>query len=61
MADAPRRDEGSDAAEQRLNRLLNMILESAVAALGFDAATVSPPQRQLRDRGGDQSAVHRAR
>jgi hypothetical protein len=39
MADAPRRDE--DAAEQRLNRLLNMILESAVAALGFDAATVS--------------------
>jgi hypothetical protein len=41
MADAPRRDEGSDAAEQRLNRLLNMILESTVAALGFDAATVS--------------------
>jgi hypothetical protein len=41
MADAPLRDEGSDAAEQRLNRLLNMILESTVAALGFDAATVS--------------------
>ncbi len=41
MADAPLRDEGSDAAEQRLNRLLNMILQSAVEALGFDAATVS--------------------
>jgi hypothetical protein len=41
MADAPQRDEGPDAAEQRLNRLLNMILESAVEALGFEAATVS--------------------
>jgi GAF domain-containing protein len=40
MADVPQRD-GSDAAETRLNRLLNMILESAVEALGFDAATVS--------------------
>src|SRR5205085_9214275 len=41
MADAPRRDDGPDAAEVRLNRLLNLILESAVEALGFDAATVS--------------------
>ena len=41
MADAPQREEGWDAAEQRLNRLLNMILESAVEALGFEAATVS--------------------
>jgi hypothetical protein len=41
MADAPKSDEGADAAEQRLNRLLNMILESAVEALGFEAATVS--------------------
>ena len=30
-----------NAAEVRLNRLLNMILESAVEALGFDAASVS--------------------
>src|SRR3954463_11779111 len=41
MADAPFRDEGPDAAEVRLNRLLNLILEAAVEALGFDAATVS--------------------
>jgi hypothetical protein len=41
MADPPRHDEGPDAAEVRLNRLLNLILESAVEALGFDAATVS--------------------
>jgi GAF domain-containing protein len=41
MADAPMREDESDAAEVRLNRLLNMILESAVEALGFDAATVS--------------------
>jgi ANTAR domain/GAF domain len=40
MAHVPQR-EGPDAAETRLNRLLNMILESAVEALGFDAATVS--------------------
>jgi ANTAR domain/GAF domain len=40
MADVPQR-EGPDAAETRLNRLLNMLLESAVEALGFDAATVS--------------------
>src|SRR5439155_18330326 len=30
-----------DAAEVRLNRLLNLLLEAAVEALGFDAATVS--------------------
>jgi len=41
MADAPQREDGPDAAEVRLNRLLNLILESAVEALGFDAATVS--------------------
>jgi hypothetical protein len=32
---------GADAAETRLNRLLNLILETAVEALGFDAAIVS--------------------
>ena len=41
MADATRREDGPDAAEVRLNRLLNLILESAVEALGFDAATVT--------------------
>src|SRR3954463_9023007 len=41
MADPLQREEGPDAAEVRLNRLLNLILESAVEALGFDAATVS--------------------
>jgi GAF domain-containing protein len=41
MADPQERDDGPDAAEVRLNRLLNLILESAVEALGFDAATVS--------------------
>ena len=41
FADATARDQGPDAAETRLNRLLNMILESAVEALGFDAATIS--------------------
>jgi hypothetical protein len=41
MADHSDRGAGSDAAEVRLNRLLNMILESAVEALGFDGATVS--------------------
>ena len=41
MADAPQREDGPDAAEVRLNRLLNMILETAVEALGFDAATIS--------------------
>jgi hypothetical protein len=35
------RDPDLDAAETRLNRLLNLILETAVEALGFDAATVS--------------------
>jgi hypothetical protein len=35
-------DEGQpDAAEVRLNRLLNLILETAVDALGFTAATVT--------------------
>src|SRR6185312_16318390 len=35
-------DEGQpDAAEVRLNRLLNLILETAVEALGFSAATVT--------------------
>jgi ANTAR domain/GAF domain len=41
VADLPQRDDGPDAAEVRLNRLLNLILESAVEALGFDGATVS--------------------
>jgi GAF domain-containing protein len=41
MADASEREAAPDAAEVRLNRLLNLILESAVEALGFDAATVS--------------------
>jgi hypothetical protein len=41
MADAQLRDGSPDAAEVRLNRLLNMILESAVESLGFDAATVT--------------------
>jgi hypothetical protein len=41
MADLQARDDGPDAAETRLNRLLNMILETAVEALGFDAATVT--------------------
>jgi GAF domain-containing protein len=46
MADAPLRDDGPDAAEVRLNRLLNLILESAVEALGFDAATVTARQEK---------------
>jgi GAF domain-containing protein len=37
MSDQP----GADAAEVRLNRLLNLILETAVEALGFSAATVT--------------------
>jgi GAF domain-containing protein len=41
MADPLQREDGPDAAEVRLNRLLNLILESAVEALGFDAATVT--------------------
>jgi hypothetical protein len=40
MVDAPAHFMGRNAAEVRLNRLLNLILESAVEALGFDAATV---------------------
>jgi GAF domain-containing protein len=46
MADAPLREETLDAAEVRLNRLLNLILESAVDALGFDAATVTARQEK---------------
>jgi GAF domain-containing protein len=34
-------EQAPDAAEVRLNRLLNLILETAVEALGFSAATVS--------------------
>jgi ANTAR domain/GAF domain len=34
-------DESADAAERRLNKLLGMILDSAVEALGFSAATIS--------------------
>src|SRR6185437_15520020 len=45
-------DEGQpDAAEVRLNRLLNLILETAVEALGFSAATVTARH------GGDVSTV----
>jgi len=36
-----REDSGADAAETRLNRLLNLILETAVDVLGFEAATVT--------------------
>ncbi len=35
------REPGTDAAETRLNRLLNLILETAVDVLAFDAATVT--------------------
>ena len=35
------RDDSHSAAETRLNRLLNLILETAVDVLGFDAATVT--------------------
>ena len=38
------RGDDPNAAEVRLNRLLNLILESAVEALGFDAATVTARQ-----------------
>jgi GAF domain-containing protein len=34
-------EQAPDAAEVRLNRLLNLILETAVEALGFSAATVT--------------------
>jgi GAF domain-containing protein len=39
--DSPPQPEGEHLADVRLNRLLNLILESVVEALGFDAATVS--------------------
>ena len=35
------REDSQNAAETRLNRLLNLILETAVDVLGFDAATVT--------------------
>ncbi len=35
------REDSGNAAETRLNRLLNLILETAVDVLGFDAATVT--------------------
>jgi len=41
MADGTQRVAQRDAAEVQLNRLLNMVLESAVEALGLDAGTVS--------------------
>jgi ANTAR domain-containing protein/GAF domain-containing protein len=44
-------DSTGDAAEVRLNRLLNLILETAVEALGFSAATVTARH------GGDVSTV----
>jgi GAF domain-containing protein len=46
------RDPTPDAAETRLNRLLNLILETAVDVLGFDAATVS-----ARHAGDDVATV----
>jgi hypothetical protein len=45
-------DSTSDAAETRLNRLLNLILETAVEVLGFDAATIS-----ARHAGDDLATV----
>jgi len=51
MAVPPEREGGPDAAEVRLNRLLNLILEGAVEALGFDAATVSARS------GGDLATI----
>lgn len=44
-------DSTQDAAEVRLNRLLNLILETAVEAIGFSAATVTARH------GGDVSTV----
>ncbi len=45
-------DSTSDAAETRLNRLLNLILETAVEVVGFDAATIS-----TRHAGDDLATV----
>src|SRR5690242_1744274 len=39
--DGAMRDPNPDAAEVRVHRLLNLILETAVDALAFDAATIS--------------------
>jgi hypothetical protein len=41
MPDARLPDAGREAAEARLNRLVNAVLESAVEVLGFDAATIT--------------------
>ena len=49
-------DSARDAAEVRLNRLLNLILETAVEALGFSAATVT-----ARHDGDLERVVHTAR
>jgi GAF domain-containing protein len=51
MAGEPQREPERDAAEVRLNRLLNLILETAVEALGFDAATVTARH------GGDVATI----
>ena len=52
-----REQEAENEAEQRLNKLLSMILESAVEALGFDAATVTA--RQGRDLATAQATDQR--
>jgi GAF domain-containing protein len=46
------REPGTDAAETRLNRLLNLILETAVDVLTFDAATVT-----TRDSGEGYATI----
>ena len=46
-----------DDAEQRLNKLLSMIMESAVEAVGFDAATITA--RQGRDLATVQATDQR--
>src|SRR5690348_2008857 len=51
MAGEPQREQERDAAEVRLNRLLNLILETAVEALGFDGATVTARH------GGDVATI----
>ena len=51
LRDAMEHDSTRDAAEVRLNRLLNLILETAVEAIGFSAATVTARQ------GDDVSTV----
>ena len=51
---ADQRDQS--AAEVRLNRLLSLILESAVEVLGFDAATVTT--RHYTDDPATVAATH---